>query len=78
MSLKTATVIALIGVLLHGLLVLLPAFDAISFSTRDSYKLYSVVSLVGKQRNTRAISWCSLVQAENSRRINGEVTCPKT
>lgn len=46
MSLKTATVIALVGVLLQGVLYLLTTFEAIQFSSRDGYKLYSVVSIL--------------------------------
>ena len=46
MSLKTATVIALIGVLIESVLWLCNTFGVISFSTPLSRQIYSIANLI--------------------------------
>jgi hypothetical protein len=69
MSLKTATVIALAGVLLQGILYLLTTFEAIHFTSRDGYKLYSVVSLL-LSNGTLALFLAVLLSKQNNAEKN--------
>jgi hypothetical protein len=46
MTLKTATIVALAGVMLHSLIWLLTTFDFVNFSTTLGYKGYSLLSLL--------------------------------
>jgi hypothetical protein len=65
MSLKTATVIALVGVLLQGVLYLLNTFEAIKFSSMDGYKLYSVVTIL-LSNGTLALFLAVLLSKQNN------------